>query len=246
MKCNTPIDPETKTALSGAALEAALKDPNSPRCGYELSVDDVFCPTCGAKVERQAVNAGFDSNGEPALLLERIKLPSWKRTLFRVGYVVGAIASTAAFVGVLVLICTGNTENFRMYGFGFLITFLFFAIRLWLLVFGDDADRDLSRAGNGDPVGLFNIGVALYKGEAKVEKPDHSVVEGESGAFDYFMSAAMKGNGQGMFNVACCSETGVGCVRDKSRALAWYRKAAENGIVEAARHVARLEKEMSV
>ena len=51
MKCNTPIDLETEVALSGEALEAALKDPSSPRCGQELSADDVFCPSCGAKVE---------------------------------------------------------------------------------------------------------------------------------------------------------------------------------------------------
>jgi len=48
-----------------------------------------------------------------------------------------------------------------------------------------------------------------------------------------------------MFNVAYCSETGVGCEQDKLRALEWYRKAAENGISEAARHAARLEREMS-
>ena len=51
MKCNTPIDSETGIALEGVALETALKDPNSPRCGRELSPDDIFCPGCGAKVK---------------------------------------------------------------------------------------------------------------------------------------------------------------------------------------------------
>ena len=51
MKCNTPIDPETRIALSGEALAAALNDPDSSRCGYELEAGDMFCPSCGAKVE---------------------------------------------------------------------------------------------------------------------------------------------------------------------------------------------------
>ena len=49
MKCNACIDAKTGIALEGEALEAALKDPNSPRCGCELKPDDVFCPSCGAK-----------------------------------------------------------------------------------------------------------------------------------------------------------------------------------------------------
>jgi len=48
MKCNALIDVETKVALSGEALDAALKNPVSPRCGYELEPNDVFCPSCGA------------------------------------------------------------------------------------------------------------------------------------------------------------------------------------------------------
>ena len=51
MNCNTPIDSATGLALEGEALDAALKDPGSSRCGYDLSPDDVFCPSCGAKVE---------------------------------------------------------------------------------------------------------------------------------------------------------------------------------------------------
>ena len=237
MKCNTPIDPETKIALVDEALEAALKDLNSPRCGHELFADDMFCPACGAKVDRARLDGGFDSNGEPAPILERINGYSGKRVLVRVGYLLGGVACIGIIILGIVLM-----KNFRVYSLGlFLIMPLFAAIQCWRLAF----NNDLARADNGDPVGLFNVGVALYKGEVKVDVLDNSVSEGESTAFDYFMRAAMKGNAQGMFNVAYCSETGVGCEQDKLRALEWYRKAAENGISEAARHAARLEREMS-
>ena len=54
MKCNMPINQETKIALAGEALEAALKDPSSPRCGQELAADDVFCSACGARVGKHS------------------------------------------------------------------------------------------------------------------------------------------------------------------------------------------------
>ena len=50
MKCEAYIDPETKIALEGDALVAALRQLDPPRCGYELHEDDVFCPSCGKKV----------------------------------------------------------------------------------------------------------------------------------------------------------------------------------------------------
>ena len=51
MKCQMPIDPATGIALEGEALEAALRDPYSPRCGREIEDGDVFCPSCGARVD---------------------------------------------------------------------------------------------------------------------------------------------------------------------------------------------------
>ena len=51
MKCEALIDPETRIALEGDALVAASKNPDSPRCGYELEAGDMFCPSCGASVE---------------------------------------------------------------------------------------------------------------------------------------------------------------------------------------------------
>lgn len=70
MKCNMPIDWETKAALAGAALEAALKDPASPRCGQELSGDDVFCPACGARLDNTSLQGTFAScnSNFPAML----------------------------------------------------------------------------------------------------------------------------------------------------------------------------------
>ena len=63
MKCNALIDQdqEIKMALVGDALEAALKDPTWPRCGQELAADDVFCPACGAKVNKSLLQGTFTS-----------------------------------------------------------------------------------------------------------------------------------------------------------------------------------------
>ena len=50
MHCNAYIDPKTKIALKGEALMVASQNLDSLRCGRELSPDDIFCPSCGAKV----------------------------------------------------------------------------------------------------------------------------------------------------------------------------------------------------
>ena len=50
MKCAAYIDPKTGIALEGEALATASKDPDAPRCGYELVEDDMFCPRCGVGV----------------------------------------------------------------------------------------------------------------------------------------------------------------------------------------------------
>lgn len=51
MKCTAYIDPKTGIALEGEALVNASKNPDAPRCGYELEPGDMFCPSCGACVE---------------------------------------------------------------------------------------------------------------------------------------------------------------------------------------------------
>lgn len=50
MRCNAYIDPETKIALKGEALMVASKNRDSLRCGWKLLPDDIFCPSCGTKV----------------------------------------------------------------------------------------------------------------------------------------------------------------------------------------------------
>ena len=56
MHCQMPIDPVTRIALEGDALEAALKNPYASRCGYKLQKDDMFCPACGAKIKTGMVS----------------------------------------------------------------------------------------------------------------------------------------------------------------------------------------------
>ena len=90
MKCNTPIDPETKIALSGAALEAALKDPNSPCCGYELSADDIYCPSCGIRFN--AHNDISADKNTPARNKSR-----WSFHTCVVGMLVGIILAVVVF-----------------------------------------------------------------------------------------------------------------------------------------------------
>lgn len=76
MKCNMPINQGTKIALAGEALEAALKDPSSPRCGQELAADDVFCSACGARVGNNSSSQGaFVSCNSGADALEQCMVP---------------------------------------------------------------------------------------------------------------------------------------------------------------------------
>ena len=65
MKCTAYIDPTTGIALEGEALVAALKNPDAPRCGYELEPDDRFCPSCGASVEISSGKIAEASNTPP-------------------------------------------------------------------------------------------------------------------------------------------------------------------------------------
>ena len=50
MKCNAYIDPKTGIALEGDALKNASRTAGAVCCGYELEPDDIFCPSCGARV----------------------------------------------------------------------------------------------------------------------------------------------------------------------------------------------------
>ena len=80
MKCRAYIDPETKIVLEGDAWEAASKIPGSPRCGYELRKDDLFCPSCGATVEislndkdiKRATRSTFWMSVMPLIMIKAI------------------------------------------------------------------------------------------------------------------------------------------------------------------------------
>lgn len=46
-RCQALIDPDTRRALSGEALEAAKRDPHAPRCGNRVRKAARFCNVCG-------------------------------------------------------------------------------------------------------------------------------------------------------------------------------------------------------
>jgi lipopolysaccharide biosynthesis regulator YciM len=46
-RCDALIDPNTRKALTGEALEKAKLDPKWPRCGTRVSKAARFCRTCG-------------------------------------------------------------------------------------------------------------------------------------------------------------------------------------------------------
>lgn len=46
-KCEALIDPATKQALTGPALEQARQNPKSARCGARVTKKARFCSACG-------------------------------------------------------------------------------------------------------------------------------------------------------------------------------------------------------
>ena len=68
MKCNALIDPQTKIAIVNP--EAKFDVSQFPRCGYELSAEDKFCPACGIKINRSsyASNAHSDICHQESLM----------------------------------------------------------------------------------------------------------------------------------------------------------------------------------
>ena len=255
MKCTAYIDPQTGIALEGEALVTVSKNPDAMRCGYELESGDRFCPSCGIRVE--AVHADpqtMDSNAQTEasqikdtsrsgtyLFLERIPCSRW----VRVGYAAVTVVLALLTILLFVMICGGGTKHLMFRGIVILIGAIVATFRSLLMTLGDDSARDMDRANHGKASALFNIGIALYKNEITVTKEDEIVASGQSGAFEYFMRAAVAGNAKGMFNAAVCLEHGIGCEPDKVRALALYRNATEKGLDEAFEQAERLKAEMS-
>jgi len=136
MKCNTPIDTETKCALSGDELAKALKDPDSPRCEQELSDDDVFCPSCGRRVQTaqdEPTDAGQDKAKKDevdygALIME--KMPDDVRV--RKPTLTFALAGLSVVYALIVLCAAGMDPSTQEYiGFGASFRPLTFGGQLW-------------------------------------------------------------------------------------------------------------------
>ena len=103
-------------ALVGEALEAALKDPTSPRCGQELAADDIFCPACGARVGNNtslqgtfvSCDSGVDASEKgtiASLLYRHCKGRAPRRELWTV------LLQVALFYAVLSLVVILNSER---------------------------------------------------------------------------------------------------------------------------------------
>ncbi len=87
-------------------------------------------------------------------------------------------------------------------------------------------------AADGDPEALYALGTWCLHG--KVVAMDYS-----KGA-DYLEAASAHDFAQAHFDLAVCLETGRGRDQDPGRALSLYKKAVENGDLEAAYEIGRL------
>ena len=106
MKCNALIDPQTKIAIANFGAEVNASQ--FPRCGYELSLEDKFCPSCGAKVACDNKSDAPVSTRNASKLEER-----WRKVVPRpegniATYVVCACASLLGAVVCYVLFAFGG------------------------------------------------------------------------------------------------------------------------------------------
>jgi len=158
MKCKAYIDPETRIALDGEALVAASKNPDSPRCGYELGNDDVFCPSCGATKE---ISQPFIWDGRAT------RKEYWKVVLKLIGFIVlidiiavglvnvGAnekVVFTVTYLSCLILaLCAIPVSVRRLHDLGFRGSLLLPAIGIGVISEG------CSFSGNSDVGLVLNV-----------------------------------------------------------------------------------------
>ncbi len=101
MKCAAYIDPKTGIALEGEALATASKNSDSPRCGYDLAEDDMFCPRCGIGVnEIKSINIRQTSWWTFDGRATRKKY--WITTLKISGVMMGVIVLSVVLTAVLI------------------------------------------------------------------------------------------------------------------------------------------------
>lgn len=210
MKCQALIDPETKIALDGEALELALKDPGAPRCRHELESADGFCPSCGARVEKS-------SQLKHAIctcycLSKNWIVASWTAPGWR-----GKAKAVFLFLAVLIVLLSliaafsGKTEDAGVEP---------------EKMGADDAQfvnilDPQNDADAGDAEAQVRMGMSCYFKQDKVD------------AAEWFRKAAEQGNADAQALLAACYLCGEGVKQDKSQAIKWYRKAADNGDEDA-------------
>ena len=206
MKCTTPIDPETKMALSGESLEAALNDPDSPRCGYELEPDDVFCPSCGAKVEQPA---------SPDIQSQ----PKSRSRIWRIVLVMPILAMLMS-IGYYIRQENKKTAAANRYIAEREISNL-------LMAYNGDTGKNTGVEASRwhckavEQVDAFHTGLNYYKKKDFVK------------AVAWFRRSAEHGNADAQYNLGLMYHKGEGVSKNFSEAVKWWRKAAENGLVPA-------------
>lgn len=82
-------------------------------------------------------------------------------------------------------------------------------------------------AQKGIPEACFDLAVAIEKNEDSTNG-----VETLADAFIWYLSAAIRGDAQAIFEVGRCYCYGIGIVEDKRLANVWFERAEELGVYE--------------
>ena len=212
MKCNSPINPLTGEAVVGIEREQALRDPDAPRCSQQLSPEDVFCPACGAKVERS--NSG-NATAKKDVPIAKI-----------IGIVVGVCIGVVVSIGRIGKTREGHTHNsyVREYNTG---------VDAFNRGLGYYEKKDFKKAvewyrksaEQGNAKAQHNLGVCYNNGEG-VEQDKEEAVK-------WYRKAAEQGNADAQLNLGIMYFIGDGVKEDDAEAVKWYRKAAEQGNAKA-------------
>ena len=253
MKCNSPLDPLTGTAIVGAEREQALGNPSYPRCQNELSADDAFCPVCGAKVEKSnttSQNGGISptkiyftmlSIVIGAILFVIFGVPEIKKEMQVIDY----NNSIGEYNRAISIFNTG-VEQYKKGEFNQAV----------------ESYRKASE--KGVAAAILNLGVCYANGQGvpqdmreaaklfrKAAEEDDATEKIAYPSFEY-MDTEVRNNkwelekqarefkAVAQCNLGECYERGAGVSRDIQEAVEWYRKAADNGNENAKSALRRL------